>query len=37
TATCQDLFKTCAANGGRQLDHSAMVQALVLMANHILS
>ena len=37
TATCQELFNTCAANGGSQLDHSAMVQALELMANHKLS
>ncbi|MCS2171818.1 2-hydroxy-3-oxopropionate reductase [Scandinavium sp. TWS1a] len=34
TATCQELFNTCAANGGSQLDHSALVQALELMANH---
>ncbi|MGS9102394.1 NAD-binding protein, partial [Salmonella enterica subsp. enterica serovar Infantis] len=26
TATCQELFNTCASNGGSQLDHSAMVQ-----------
>ncbi len=37
TATCRELFNTCAANGGSQLDHSAMVQALELMANHKLS
>ena len=37
TATCQELFNTCAANGGSQLDHSAMIQALELMANHKLS
>ncbi len=24
TATCQELFNTCAANGGSQLDHSAL-------------
>ncbi|HHF9366640.1 TPA: hypothetical protein ACPZV1_004089, partial [Escherichia coli] len=27
----------CAANGGSQLDHSALVQALELMANHKLA
>lgn len=37
TATCQELFNTCAANGGVQLDHSALVQALELMANHKIS
>lgn len=37
TATCQELFNTCAANGGDQLDHSALVQALELMANHKIS
>ena len=37
TATCQELFNTCAANGGSQLDHSALVQALELMANHKLA
>ncbi|MRS15603.1 2-hydroxy-3-oxopropionate reductase [Enterobacteriaceae bacterium RIT691] len=37
TATCQELFNTCAANGGSDLDHSALVQALELMANHKLS
>jgi 2-hydroxy-3-oxopropionate reductase len=34
TATCQELFNTCVANGGSNLDHSALVQALELMANH---
>ncbi|XNM51027.1 2-hydroxy-3-oxopropionate reductase [Escherichia coli] len=33
----QELFNTCAANGGSQLDHSALVQALELMANHKLA
>ncbi len=28
----RELFNTCAANGGSQLDHSALVQALELMA-----
>lgn len=37
TATCQELFNTCAANGGSEMDHSALVQALELMANHKLS
>lgn len=37
TATCQELFNTCAANGDDQLDHSALVQALELMANHKIS
>ncbi len=37
TATCRELFNTCAANGGSQLDHSALVQALELMANHKLA
>ncbi|MDI3359853.1 2-hydroxy-3-oxopropionate reductase [Lelliottia sp. V89_10] len=37
TATCQELFNTCAANGADQLDHSALVQALELMANHKIS
>jgi 2-hydroxy-3-oxopropionate reductase len=34
TATAQELFNTCAANGGKEWDHSAMVRALELMANH---
>ena len=34
TATCQELFNLCAANGAKDLDHSALVQALELMANH---
>lgn len=34
TATAQELFNTCAANGGSDWDHSAMVRALELMANH---
>jgi 2-hydroxy-3-oxopropionate reductase len=33
TATCQELFNTCAANGGAAWDHSGMVKALELMAN----
>jgi 2-hydroxy-3-oxopropionate reductase len=34
TATAQELFNTCAANGGAAWDHSAMVRALEVMANH---
>jgi 2-hydroxy-3-oxopropionate reductase len=34
TATCQELFNACAANGGEAWDHSGMVRALELMANH---
>ena len=33
TATCQELFSSCAAHGGAAQDHSAMVQALERMAN----
>ncbi|MFV0336605.1 MAG: 2-hydroxy-3-oxopropionate reductase [Tropicimonas sp.] len=34
TATAQELFNSCAANGGAAWDHSGMVKALELMANH---
>jgi 2-hydroxy-3-oxopropionate reductase len=34
TATAQELFNACAAHGGAKWDHSAMVRALELMANH---
>jgi 2-hydroxy-3-oxopropionate reductase len=34
TATAQELFNACAANGGAAWDHSAMVRALELLANH---
>ena len=34
TATAAELFNACAANGGKAWDHSAMVKALELMANH---
>ena len=34
TATAQELFNACAANGGSGWDHSAMVKALELMAAH---
>ena len=33
TATAQELFNTCAAHGGKNWDHSAMVRALEQMAN----
>ena len=33
TATCQELFNSCAAHGGAAWDHSGMVKALELMAN----
>jgi len=33
TATAQELFNACAAHGGAQWDHSAMVRALELLAN----
>jgi 2-hydroxy-3-oxopropionate reductase len=34
TATCQELFNSCAAHGGSAWDHSAMVRALELLADH---
>jgi 2-hydroxy-3-oxopropionate reductase len=34
TATAQELFNACAARGGRRWDHSAMVRALELLADH---
>ncbi len=34
TATAQELFNSCAANGGAKSDHSAMVKALERMASH---
>ncbi len=34
TATAQELFNACAANGGKAWDHSAMVRALELLAGH---
>lgn len=34
TATAQELFNSCAANGGEAWDHSALVRALELLANH---
>ncbi|SDR43170.1 2-hydroxy-3-oxopropionate reductase [Paraburkholderia tuberum] len=34
TATCQALFNACVAHGGKAWDHSAMVRALEVLANH---
>ena len=34
TATAQELFNSCAAHGGKAWDHSAIVRALEMMANH---
>jgi 2-hydroxy-3-oxopropionate reductase len=34
TATAQQLFNVCAAHGGKAWDHSAMVKALELTADH---
>ena len=34
TATAQELFNACAANGHSKLDHSALVKALELLAGH---
>jgi 2-hydroxy-3-oxopropionate reductase len=34
TATCQVLFNACVAHGGKAWDHSAMVRALEILANH---
>lgn len=34
TAMAQELFNACAAHGGSQWDHSAMVKALEMMADH---
>ncbi|SIT37915.1 tartronate semialdehyde reductase, NADH-dependent [Paraburkholderia ribeironis] len=34
TASAQQLFSVCAANGGKKWDHSAMVRALEIMANY---
>jgi len=34
TATAQELFNSCSANGGARWDHSALVRALEKMANH---
>ena len=37
TATAQELFTACAAHGGKGWDHSALVRALELMADHEIS
>jgi len=34
TATAQELFNACVAHGGKAWDHSAVVRALELLANH---
>jgi 2-hydroxy-3-oxopropionate reductase len=34
TATTQELFNACQAHGGAKWDHSAMVKALEILANH---
>ncbi len=34
TATAQELFNACVANGGEGWDHAAMVRALEIMAGH---
>ena len=34
TASAQQLFNACVAHGGKAWDHSAMVRALEVMANH---
>ena len=34
TATTQELFNVCVANGGAAWDHSAIVRALEIMSNH---
>ncbi len=34
TAVAQQMFSACVANGGEAWDHSALVKALELMANH---
>lgn len=34
TASAQELFNACTAHGGKAWDHSAMVRALELLANH---
>ncbi len=34
TATCQELFNACAAQGGEDWDHSAMVRVLEQLASH---
>lgn len=37
TATAQELFNACAADGGARADHSSLVKALEKLANHALA
>jgi 2-hydroxy-3-oxopropionate reductase len=37
TSTCQELLNACSARGGSKWDHSAMVRALEMLANHEIS
>ncbi len=37
TATTQELFNACAANGWASMDHSTLVRAIELLANHPLA
>jgi 2-hydroxy-3-oxopropionate reductase len=37
TATAQELFNACVADGGAKWDHSALVRALEKLANHAIS
>ena len=37
TATCQELFNACVAHGGSAWDHSAMVRALEIAADHVVA
>lgn len=37
TSTAQELFNACVAQGGAGWDHSAMVRALEMMANHVVA
>src|SRR6202007_645882 len=37
TAVAQQMFSSCAAHGGRSWDHSALVRALEMMADHEIS
>ena len=34
TATCQELFNACSANGGADDDHSGLIKSLESMADH---
>ncbi|MBI6630846.1 2-hydroxy-3-oxopropionate reductase [Pontibaca salina] len=34
TATCQELFNSCSANGGKDDDHSGLIKALERLAGH---